>query len=344
MEKINYMSNGLTGLANLGNTCFINSCIQVLTHIDKLNEIFDENNFRKKLNKTSDSLILIEYDNLRRLMWSKNCIISPSGWIKTIHNVAKHKGNLLFTDYSQNDTQEFLLFLIDCFHNSLKREVEMNVKGDIKNNQDNYAKACFDMVKKTYEKDYSEIFKLFYGVHIMKTISVEDKNVIKFIPEPYFILDLPMTEKKEPNLYDCLDCYLEGEVLDGDNAWYNENTKEKENVIRQINFWSFPDVLVISIKRFTNSLRKDQRLVHFPINDLDLRKYASGYDKDTYLYDLCGVCNHSGNLMGGHYIAYVKNIDNLWYCFNDTQVNKITDVDKIVSTYAYCLFYKKKNK
>mgnify|MGYP007023078663 CR=1 FL=1 len=32
----------------------------------------------------------------------------------------------------------------------------MNVKGDIKNNQDNYAKACFDMVKKTYEKETSQ--------------------------------------------------------------------------------------------------------------------------------------------------------------------------------------------
>ena len=345
MEQISYDNKGLTGLANLGNTCFINSCIQVLTHIEELNEIFDDNSIRKRLNKTSDSLILLEYDNIRRLMWSKNCTISPTGWIKTIHNVAKHKGHILFTDYSQNDIHEFLLFLMDCFHNSLKREVEMNVKGQIQNNQDKYAKACFTMVKNMYEKEYSEIFKVFYGVHIVNTYSLERPDeLLNFVPEPYFIIDLPMSDKKEPTIYDCFDTYFQGEKLEGDNAWLNEKTNKKEDVVRNISFWSFPDVLIISFKRFTNTLRKDQRLVHFPLDNLDIRKYANGYCKEKYVYELCGVCNHSGNVMGGHYTAYVKNIDNEWYSFNDTQVNKIADKTKIISTYAYCLFYKKKNK
>ena len=346
MDEVNYSSNkGLSGLANLGNTCFVNSCIQVLVHIKELNDVFDIKNIRKRLNKTSDSLIFVEYDNIRRLMWSKNCTISPSGWIKTIHNVARHKGHILFTDYSQNDIHEFLLFLMDCFHNSLKRNVEMNVKGTIQNDQDKYAQACFTMVKNMYEKEYSEIFKIFYGVHVSNTYSVQEPSkLLNFVPEPYFIVDLPMSNKKEPTIYDCFDTYFEGEKLEGDNAWFNEKTNKKEDVTRNISFWSFPDVLILSFKRFTNTLRKDQRLIDFPLDNLDIRKYATGYNKDTYIYDLCGVCNHSGNVMGGHYTAYVRNNDNKWYNFNDTQVNEINDTSKIISTYAYCLFYKKKNK
>jgi ubiquitin C-terminal hydrolase len=46
--------------------------------------------------------------------------------------------------------------------------------------------------------------------------------------------------------------------------------------------------------------------------------------------------------MGGHYTSYVKNANDKWYLFNDTQIKEVKNVDEIVTPKAYCLFYRKK--
>ena len=130
-----------------------------------------------------------------------------------------------------------------------------------------------------------------------------------------------------------------------DEQYFNEEKNQKEDVDRSLCVWSFPNILVISFKRFNNRGRKDQRLVNFEINDLNLSKYVKGYDKNSFIYDLYGICNHNGGTWGGHYTACVKNANGKWYHFNDTNVHEIgeNDVEKIISNQAYCLFYEKKN-
>jgi ubiquitin C-terminal hydrolase len=100
-------------------------------------------------------------------------------------------------------------------------------------------------------------------------------------------------------------------------------------------------VLVIDLKRFNSSNRKNQCLVDFPIENLNLSPYVIGYNKDSYVYDLYGVCNHSGGVHGGHYSSFIKNANGKWYHFNDTIVVEIME-SNIITPKAYCLFYRKK--
>ena len=79
-------------------------------------------------------------------------------------------------------------------------------------------------------------------------------------------------------------------------------------------------------------------------DNLDLNAYVHGYNENKeFVYDLYGICNHSGSSLGGHYTSYVKNANGKWYHFNDTSATEVGIVESIISPKAYCLFYRKKN-
>ena len=340
MDITKYENKGLSGLANLGNTCFINSCIQILSHTYELNNFLNNETYKKKMKNKYDSALLVEWDNLRKILWNENCVVSPGKFITTVQKVAKLKKMEIFTGYSQNDVSEFLLFLIDCFHNSLSREISITISGQPETETDKIALKCFEMVKNTYSKDYSEIWNLFYAVNVSEITRVDNGKVLSINPEPFFMVDLPIPpNNKSPSLIDCFNHYVEGEIIEN---YTDEETNEKINIRKKILFWSFPNILAIDLKRFNNRFQKNQIYVSFPLDDLDLSKYVIGYKKDKFKYELYGVCNHSGGVMGGHYTSYVKNANGKWYHYNDTSVSEVGINESIISPKAYVLFYRKK--
>jgi len=333
---------GLTGLANLGNTCFMNTCIQLLSHTHELYDCVKDK-------KIDNNCLLSEWIKLRELMWSENCTINPGGWLRSVQMTAQKKDMMLFTGFAQNDLPEFLLFMINTFHDTLSRRVTMTIKGQSKSNTDDMAVKCYSMMRNMYQKDYSELLNLFFGIHVSQIIDPKQGGkVMSNSPEPYFVIELPIPLLSSGNnnasttLYQCFKYYFEPEILEGDNAWYNEETKQKQNVHKQMVFWSFPDILVVALKRFTNMNKKLNTLVQSPLYDLDLTAFVNGYNKDSYHYDLFGVANHTGNAMGGHYYAYVKAKSGNWYEFNDTHVNPINE-DQVITPRAYVFFYRKKS-
>jgi ubiquitin C-terminal hydrolase len=344
VEHNKYKEGGLTGLANIGNSCYLNACLQILSHTYELNDFLNNEEYKKKLNRVPEALILLEWDKLRQLMWSENCTIAPYGFAKTLRKIATVKEYTIFSGFMQNDIQEFIYFIIDSFHTALSREVEMNIQGDVENGTDKLAKTCYEMMKNMYKKEYSEILKIFYGISISQLTSVEnDSEIFSIVPEPFSTLSLPIPESTEKvTIFDCLDEYCKKECLEGDCAWYNEKTDEKQSVNKNIIFWSLPKILIIDLKRFTNNLNKITRLIYTPLDDVNFSKYVKGYNEESYVYDLYAICNHTGGFGGGHYFAHIKNANGKWYSFNDSNIKELTNLNEIVTNKAYCLFYRKK--
>lgn len=349
-----YKDNGLTGLSNLGNTCFLNAVVQVLSHTYELHEFLDKKTYRSRLNNKFDSILLLEWDELRTLLWSKHGCVAPLKFVKTVQELARIKGIDMFSGFHQNDLTEFLCMVIDCFHNALSREVKMNITGTSTTEKDVIALKCYEQIKARYTTDYSEMLKIFYGVHVSILEKVTDGEQISTVPESFFRIHLaipppPPPKKTESNtmttLLDCFDLYIEPEKLDGDNCFKVEETNESIEVMKRIMFWSLPDILVLDFKRFYYQFTnvKTQQLVDFPLSDLDLSKYVIGYKKETYIYDLYGICNHVGSATNGHYTSFVKNANGKWYHYNDTSVVEVMDTASMITAHAYCLFYRKQS-
>jgi ubiquitin carboxyl-terminal hydrolase 8 len=153
-------------------------------------------------------------------MWSGNGIVTPRKFVFNIQRVASIKNKDIFTGYAQNDMPEFLLFMIDCMHNSLSRGVKMRISGNVENGIDEMAIKCYETLQVAYSKEYSEIMDMYYGLYVSEIISKDGKTRHVMKPESYFILDLPITDGKvlATNIYGCIDLFTQPEFLEGDKV------------------------------------------------------------------------------------------------------------------------------
>lgn len=328
---MNKENNGsLSTLLNLGNTCYINSVIQILRHTTYFNDYLNEkNNVIANLNNE-----ITEWNSLRKLLWKENGLISPKRWIHIIKLSNKMKD--IINNYNQQDVSEYLINLLDIFHDCLKRPVKMNIQGNIMNFNDKLAFKCYNEYKKLYENNFSEIINLFYGMEIKKIEHLTKHTLLSVKVEHFSILNLSIPHNIDnPSLIDCFNEYCKSEILTGDNMWYNEKNDRKEEVNIKTGFFKLPDVLIICIKQYTPK----KKLISCPLIDLDLTDYTIA-NTEKYIYDLYAVCNHIGNLDYGHYVSII-NYDNKWYKFDDSNVQKVAN-SSVISSNAYCLFYKKK--
>jgi ubiquitin C-terminal hydrolase len=330
---------GFTGLINLGNTCFMNSCIQILNCTHELKEILE---VAKEYNKNIDDDVITEsLRELQILMMSNNGTVSPNKFLFHIQQIANKKNCDIFNGFAQNDMPEFLLFIIECVHNSISRSLSIkNPYKNKKNEVDKKNNLCFTLLKDYYKKEYSEIVDLFYAIYVSEISSVDNTEMYTMKPEMYFILDLPLPKNTKINLYNCFDEFIKNELIEGENAWYNEDQKIYQNVQKKITFWSFPKVLVITLKRFSPCGQKKRNdFISIPFN-LNLSKYVNTLSLQEYKYNLFGICNHYGGVTDGHYTSTILNSQNEWISFDDTVCEKIEDIDQVITDNAYCLFYR----
>jgi len=145
----------------------------------------------------------------------------------------------------------------------------------------------------------------------------------------------------------CLNLFTQAEQLGPEDPWYCNKCKAFRQATKKFDLWKMPRVLVVHLKRFSYKNKywreKLDTLVDFPLEELDLSSHVIGpFTTPPPVYELYGISNHYGSLLGGHYTAYAKNHrDNKWYNFDDSSVSQVQP-EAVKTSAAYLLFYRLK--
>ena len=146
---------GLSGLVNLGNTCYMNTCIQCISNIPVLTNYFLSEKYKEDINiDCIEHKLVLSWIDLLKGIWGENCTIAPGSFYKIISYFSRTNG-IFFGSGEHQDLSEFLSFFIDTMHKSLKQEVEINIRGSIRRNVDKMAVDAMTMWKNYFKNDYS---------------------------------------------------------------------------------------------------------------------------------------------------------------------------------------------
>ncbi|KAB7498699.1 putative ubiquitin carboxyl-terminal hydrolase FAF-X, partial [Armadillidium nasatum] len=179
--------------------------------------------------------------------------------------------------------------------------------------------------------------------------SFSDQKICKTCPhrysreEAFTVISIDI--RNYSNLYDSLEQYVKGDLLEGDNAYLCEKCDKKVDTVKRICLKKLPPILAIQLKRFDYDWERECSIkfndyFEFP-RELDMEPYTvSGLARNGELidydaedlknqscskYKLTGIVVHSGQASGGHYYSYILHkmgSEQKWYKFDDGEVSE----------------------
>ena len=329
--------NSLTGFQNLGNTCYINTCLQNLIHNKKfINKFLSV--FKEQSNSTpiSNSFYYLLTQISENNTYDKNDSINPLIFVDTFKKLHKN-----FEGFQEHDTQEFCRYLLQDLNNELNQvQYPSSYKKEMAKNKTK--KESFDLyVKDCLSKENSIITDLFIGY-----FSFEYKCECGFREYSFSqFLDLPIQMDANVqgfDLYQMLrnNFYKTSYVDMGETCSFCRRTSKKNEIMK---IAKLPNILIISLQRINPKTgMKNNANVKF-YEGLDLKEIIDPETQraDYTKYDLFAISNHIGSINTGHYYSNIK-IGQNWYCFEDSKVYKIGPQIEMNTQEVYTLFYKMK--
>jgi ubiquitin carboxyl-terminal hydrolase 8 len=306
--------DGLSGLANLGNTCYMNSVIHALSHSTTFNQYLISN-------KNQNDIVISAYIRLFTEIWKNNEPLSPRSF-----KLAINKKLDKYSGVNKEDASEFLIDLLEYFHENISRKKSVIIDSEPTLSNRHLIKAkkswnTFFKNKKTIISD------LFYGQYQEKYVCRICSNQLRTY-DPFSSLILTLTTNTL--LKTAVQEHFENTTisLSCEECCKSQNTTIAHDVTKEI--FKSPEILIISLNKCNLNIT-----VEIP-EILDLTDVIS-ISHDTLLttstYKVTSIICHSNS----HYYTLV-NKSGKWFKIDDTIVSEVEYPDP---KHSHTIFYSK---
>ncbi|SGY65766.1 BQ5605_C004g02594 [Microbotryum silenes-dioicae] len=328
------------GLQNLGNTCFLNSALQVMLHTPPLVRHLEATNHStstcKFLAAKKFCMTCALQNAIKISFYGSKRSYAPNFIVNNMRKIASH-----FRPGRQEDAHEFLRFSID--------NMQLSALFGTPSTLDQPA------------KDSTFVHQIFGG-RLRSRVTCEACGHASDTFDS--VLDLSLDVNKTTSVKEALDRFIKTDSLRGANKYKCEKCRKLVNAEKGFTIDRAPMVLMIHLKRFTATGRKIGDTIRYP-DQLQLGNYMSDVGlvrahaftictavADPHLcvrllqrstnptYRLYGVINHSGGgPHSGHYTANVKAANGTWYDMNDETISSMGSSPPLHRRQAYILAY-----
>lgn len=288
-----YSAGGTVGFTNLGNTCYMNSALQCLLHIPEVNNYFFLDIHRRELN-TDNPLgfkgeVATAFASLLHKSFDPTSLVSsvsPRDFKYTVGHFSS-----MFLGYQQQDSQEFLSWLLDALHEDLNRILKKpyTEKPELDDEDISNENAIMDLAEKCWkqhkQRNDSAIVDLFSGLY-QSTLVCPDCKKTSITFDPFNDLTLPLPIEKKwfhtVTVVDMSDILGETKVKSLDISLPKLSTFD--SLLQYLSdFFRLPRHYFFVFELYNDAIIKNfqdeyQQLKYFPINEL------MAEDDDNYVY------------------------------------------------------------
>ncbi|GAU92856.1 hypothetical protein RvY_04882 [Ramazzottius varieornatus] len=360
---------GRTGLANLGNTCYMSGVLQCLSHTKLIRSFYlrnaqGEKMYRQKVNPNNNrgtkGLISVYMDLLMELLWS-----GRYRWISPVFmkDALTHYKREDFYGREQQDAFSALSAILGLLHQDTNQAKMVGASSQerrlaLAEMEDSDQQSTTVLVNDAQKKH-----KLITDSYIDRLLMFLKENVVECQNCGYqsrtFTCDQmlnlwfpPVQDGYRPPDRSELSDLLNAEMCPSEPIEYKcKKCQRTGNAVQRHYFHSDPDILIVQFKRFGDSssadeddrFHKDTRFVNFS-HSLSLAKFYKNPTGRKSEYKLYAVLDHFGTLSSGHYIANCLHSDTgKWLKFDDQTVTELSGSTPrdLISQHAYILFYER---